>query len=57
VPSGKRGAQDLANLVLDEAIRRDKNRPADDLTVVAVVLADHTEELLIRRQSVRMPLP
>lgn len=50
-------ATELADRVLHEAIRRDKNRPADDLTVVAVVLRDHTEELLIRRQSVHMPLP
>jgi serine phosphatase RsbU (regulator of sigma subunit) len=50
-------AQDLADRLLHEAIRRDKNRPADDLTVVAMVLSDHSEELLIRRQTVRMPLP
>jgi len=51
------GADELANRLLAEAIRRDNNRPADDLTVVAVVLRDHAEEPLIRRQSVRMPLP
>jgi serine phosphatase RsbU (regulator of sigma subunit) len=51
------GAQGLADCLLHEAIRRDQNRPADDLTVVAVVLDHHTEDLLIRRQVVRMPLP
>lgn len=51
------GADDLADRVLTEAIARDKQRPADDLTVVAMVLRAHAEEPLIRRQSVRMPLP
>ncbi|HEY7035891.1 MAG TPA: PP2C family protein-serine/threonine phosphatase [Thermomicrobiales bacterium] len=51
------GAEELADRILFEAIRRDANRPADDLTIVAVVLRQHAEELLVRRQSVRMPLP
>jgi serine phosphatase RsbU (regulator of sigma subunit) len=51
------GAEELADRILFEAIRRDKNRPADDLTIVALALRDHAEEPLVRRQSVRMPLP
>jgi serine phosphatase RsbU (regulator of sigma subunit) len=50
-------AEDLANRVLIEAIRRDKNRPADDLTVVVMILRGHAEDPLVRRQSVSMPLP
>jgi serine phosphatase RsbU (regulator of sigma subunit) len=55
--AGSLDADDLADRILIEAIRRDKSRPADDLTVVAVVLREHAEEPLIRRQTVRMPLP
>ncbi|MEA2583078.1 MAG: hypothetical protein QOF33_1163 [Thermomicrobiales bacterium] len=51
------GAEELVDRVLFEAIRRDNRRPSDDLTVVAMVLRDHAEEPLVRRQSVRMPLP
>jgi serine phosphatase RsbU (regulator of sigma subunit) len=51
------GAEELADRVLAEAIRRDRNRPSDDLTVVALALREHAEEPLVRRQSVRMPLP
>lgn len=50
-------ARDLAEVVLAEAIRRDKQRPADDLTVVAVLLREHDDQTLIRRQTVTMPLP
>jgi serine phosphatase RsbU (regulator of sigma subunit) len=55
--SSDSSAEDLADSLLFEAIRRDNNRPGDDLTVVAMVLRDHAEEPLIRRQTVRMPLP
>src|SRR5262249_44458491 len=51
------GAEALADKVLFEAILRDRHRPADDLTIVAVVLREHAEEPLVRRLSVRMPLP
>jgi len=57
LPEQPATAVQLANDVLFEAIRRDKNRPADDLTVVAVLLQRHADELLIRRQTVSMPLP
>jgi serine phosphatase RsbU (regulator of sigma subunit) len=51
------GAEAMSDAILFEAIRRDRNRPADDLTVVAVVLQDHADEPLVRRLSVRIPLP
>lgn len=50
-------AEELADRILVEAVRRDRNRPADDLTVVVLTLGEHAEEPLVRRQSVRMPLP
>lgn len=50
-------AAELADHLLFEAIRRDKNRPADDLTVVVLMLRGHDDELLVRRQTVSMPLP
>lgn len=42
--AGGLGAEQLADRILFEAIHRDKGRPADDLTVVAVVLREHAEE-------------
>jgi serine phosphatase RsbU (regulator of sigma subunit) len=47
----------IADRILAEAIARDSNRPADDMTVIALDLREHAEEPLVRRQSVRMPLP
>jgi serine phosphatase RsbU (regulator of sigma subunit) len=55
--AGNVGADTLADTILFEALRRDQNRPADDLTIVAVVLREHAEDPLVRRQTVRMPLP
>jgi serine phosphatase RsbU (regulator of sigma subunit) len=54
---GESNAEELADAVLFEAIRRDKNRPADDLTVVTVILRGHADDPLVRRQTVSMPLP
>ena len=50
-------AAEIADRVLREAIRRDRSRPADDMTVLSVVLREHQEEPLVRRLLVRMPLP
>jgi serine phosphatase RsbU (regulator of sigma subunit) len=54
---GDLDAEVLTGRILTEAIRRDRNRPGDDLTVVVLALREHAEEPLVRRQSVRMPLP
>jgi serine phosphatase RsbU (regulator of sigma subunit) len=57
-PAARDGsANDIAELVLAAAIERDSRRPLDDMTVVAMKISSHDEQLLIRRQSVRMPLP
>jgi serine phosphatase RsbU (regulator of sigma subunit) len=50
-------ANEIADLVLAAAIDRDSGRPLDDMTVVAMKVSSHEEQLLIRRQSVRMPMP
>jgi serine phosphatase RsbU (regulator of sigma subunit) len=50
-------ASEIADRILGEAIRRDASRPSDDMTVLAVVLDDHAEEPLVRKLSVRLPLP
>lgn len=50
-------AASLADALLAEAIRRDGDRPRDDMTVVALALREHDEATLVRRLSVSMPLP
>ena len=50
-------ARALADALLGAAIARDRDRPADDMTVVALALRDHAETTLIRRLSASMPLP
>ena len=50
-------AEAIAERVLTEAIRRDGQRPADDMTVVALALRHHTEPTRIRRLTARIPLP
>lgn len=49
-------ADELAAIVLNEAIRRDAGRPGDDLTVVALTLRAHEEQTLIRRLALAVPL-
>lgn len=49
-------AQDIADMLLGQAIRLDQNRPNDDMSVV-VLRVIHTEEELIRRMGVRLPVP
>ena len=52
------GAAALADCLLAEAIRRDHDRPHDDMTVVALALVDHAETTtLVRRSSAYIPLP
>lgn len=50
-------AETIADRVLAAAIERDGQRPADDMTVVALALRHHAEPTLIRRLSARIPLP
>jgi serine phosphatase RsbU (regulator of sigma subunit) len=49
-------AQEIADTVLNQAIRLDQNRPNDDMSVVVMrVLAEENDQ--IRRMSVRLPVP
>jgi serine phosphatase RsbU (regulator of sigma subunit) len=50
-------AEDIADLVLGEAIARDANKPADDLSVVALTLPEHQQTTLVRRMGAEVPLP
>ena len=50
-------AETIADRLLAEAIRRDGDRPADDMTVVALALRQHREPTLVRRLTARIPLP
>jgi hypothetical protein len=50
-------ASRLAAAVLDEALRRDDGRPADDMTVVALCFREHETSPAIRWQSATIPLP
>lgn len=47
----------IADRLLGEAVRRDNGRPGDDMTVVALSLRAHSEQLLVRRQITTVPLP
>lgn len=57
LPSSFCSAADLADLILQEAIRRDAGKPGDDLSVVALALHKHEEQPLVRRLSLAVPLP
>jgi serine phosphatase RsbU (regulator of sigma subunit) len=50
-------ATELADLVLAEAIERDGDKPADDMSVVVLTLPEHKEATLIRRMRAEVPLP
>ncbi|HET7092507.1 MAG TPA: SpoIIE family protein phosphatase, partial [Thermomicrobiales bacterium] len=52
---GHASAQALADGLLAAAIARDDGRPRDDMTVVALALADHDDAMLIRRMQVAVP--
>ena len=53
----EQSADEVANSVLEEAVRRDHGRPRDDQTVTVLKLEEHSEDLLVRRLSVYAPLP
>jgi hypothetical protein len=50
-------AADIADLVLGEAIARDANKPADDMSVVVLTLPEHHQTTLVRRMGAEVPLP
>jgi serine phosphatase RsbU (regulator of sigma subunit) len=47
----------LADAVLDTAIARDRGKPGDDMSVVALTLPEHQEATLVRRMRAEVPLP
>lgn len=49
-------AQEIADSILSQAIRLDNNRPNDDMSIV-VLRSTPSETDLIRRMSVRLPVP
>jgi len=55
--SGTCHAQDLADGLLERAVNLDRGRPADDMTVLVLVVSPMVQEDGIRRLSVRFPLP
>jgi serine phosphatase RsbU (regulator of sigma subunit) len=50
-------AEELADRLLQEAVRLDEGRLQDDATVVALVIWPHDERILVRRMSATVPLP
>jgi hypothetical protein len=50
-------ATEIAESLLAAAIARDAGKPLDDMSVVALSLREHQEELLIRRMHAEVPLP
>jgi serine phosphatase RsbU (regulator of sigma subunit) len=50
-------AQEIADLLLAEALAADQGRPEDDMTVVALALRPRGEYPPVRRLSVVVPLP
>ena len=50
-------AADIVDLVLGEAIARDANKPADDMSVVVLTLPEHQQTTLVRRMGAEVPLP
>ncbi|MGH2615335.1 MAG: SpoIIE family protein phosphatase [Thermomicrobiales bacterium] len=50
-------AATIADLVLNEAIARDRGKPGDDMSVVALSLLEHQETTLVRRMRAVVPLP
>ena len=49
-------SQEIADTILNQAIRMDQNRPNDDMSVL-VMRADPEESDEIRRMTVRLPVP
>jgi len=52
-----RPACEHADALLALALERDAMRPADDMTVAVLRIADHAEERLVRRVEGEVPLP
>lgn len=50
-------AQTIADTILAEAIARDKDKPGDDMSVVALALSSHQDQIVIRRMNAEVPLP
>jgi serine phosphatase RsbU (regulator of sigma subunit) len=50
-------AQTIADSILAEAIARDKDKPGDDMSVVALALNHHQDQIVIRRMNAEVPLP
>ena len=50
-------AADLADLVLNEANARDKGKPGDDMSVIALTLPHHNQTTLVRKMRAEVPLP
>lgn len=50
-------ASEMSDRILDEAIRRDRGKPADDMSVVTLALGSHQETTLVRRMRAKVPLP
>lgn len=50
-------AADTADFVLSQALSRDKGKPNDDMSVVALTLPEHRETTLVRRMRAEVPLP
>ena len=49
-------AQEIADTVLNQAIRLDQNRPNDDMSVLVMrAVPDETDQ--IRRLTLRLPVP
>ena len=49
-------AEQIAETLLQEALRLDQNRPGDDISVVALQVIAEKEEPRVRRMFVRLPL-
>lgn len=50
-------AEAMADRLLAAALDRDRARPADDMTVVALAMRTHDDPIRVRRQSMVVPLP
>jgi serine phosphatase RsbU (regulator of sigma subunit) len=50
-------AAEIADIVLSEAVARDADKPADDMSVVALTLPKHDQAALVRRMGAEVPLP
>ncbi len=50
-------AHELATLILNEAVARDHGRPLDDMSVVVMLIREHSEQTIVRRIDMSIPLP